>query len=181
MTHGRPIGLGQGRRQRPLEGQAAEARSRRAVDMTIKGPSGSLTLKNILVGEVWVCSGQSNMEMGIGGVQQRQGRDRRGQLPANPPVLRGTTTAAGAGHRRARATGARAARRRCRGRLGRFFGGGLLLRPHAAPGAEGAGRPDPYFMGRHPGRVLDQPQGAGSDPALKSCWHGRDAGRCTTA
>ena len=35
--------------------------------MTVKGSSGnSITVKNILVGEVWVCSGQSNMEMGIG-------------------------------------------------------------------------------------------------------------------
>ena len=37
------------------------------LEMTVKGSSGStITLKNILVGEVWVCSGQSNMEMGVG-------------------------------------------------------------------------------------------------------------------
>jgi len=37
------------------------------LEMTVRGSSGSLmTLKNILVGEVWVCSGQSNMEMGVG-------------------------------------------------------------------------------------------------------------------
>jgi sialate O-acetylesterase len=36
------------------------------LEMTVKGSSGSaVTLKNILVGEVWVASGQSNMEMGI--------------------------------------------------------------------------------------------------------------------
>ena len=35
--------------------------------MTVKGSSGSaVTVKNILVGEVWVGSGQSNMEMGVG-------------------------------------------------------------------------------------------------------------------
>jgi sialate O-acetylesterase len=35
--------------------------------MTVRDASGSvLKLTNILVGEVWVCSGQSNMEMGIG-------------------------------------------------------------------------------------------------------------------
>ena len=34
-------------------------------DMTVKAASGSRTIKDILVGEVWVCSGQSNMEMGI--------------------------------------------------------------------------------------------------------------------
>jgi sialate O-acetylesterase len=37
------------------------------LEMTVKGSSGNtITLKNILIGEVWVCSGQSNMEMGIG-------------------------------------------------------------------------------------------------------------------
>ncbi len=37
------------------------------LEMTVKGSTGNtITLKNILVGEVWVCSGQSNMEMGIG-------------------------------------------------------------------------------------------------------------------
>jgi sialate O-acetylesterase len=37
------------------------------LEMTIKGATGEpITLKNILVGEVWVCSGQSNMEMGVG-------------------------------------------------------------------------------------------------------------------
>ncbi len=42
----------------------------RPLEMTVKGSSGSkITLKNILVGEVWVCSGQSNMELGIGHVQ----------------------------------------------------------------------------------------------------------------
>jgi sialate O-acetylesterase len=36
------------------------------LEMTVKGSSGSAaTIKNILVGEVWVCSGQSNMEMGV--------------------------------------------------------------------------------------------------------------------
>ena len=37
------------------------------LEMIVKGSSGTtITLKNILVGDVWVCSGQSNMEMGIG-------------------------------------------------------------------------------------------------------------------
>ena len=36
------------------------------LEMTVQGSSGNtITLKNIAVGEVWVCSGQSNMEMGI--------------------------------------------------------------------------------------------------------------------
>jgi sialate O-acetylesterase len=35
--------------------------------MTIKGSLGdAIALENVLVGEVWLCSGQSNMEMGVG-------------------------------------------------------------------------------------------------------------------
>jgi sialate O-acetylesterase len=38
------------------------------LETTISGSSGSkITLKNVLVGEVWIGSGQSNMEMGVGG------------------------------------------------------------------------------------------------------------------
>ena len=37
------------------------------LEMTVKGSSGSaVTVRNILVGEVWVGSGQSNMEMSVG-------------------------------------------------------------------------------------------------------------------
>ena len=34
-------------------------------ELVISGPQ-SLTIKDVLVGDVWICSGQSNMEMGIG-------------------------------------------------------------------------------------------------------------------
>ena len=36
------------------------------LELTVKGKN-TLTLKNILVGDIWVCSGQSNMEMTLGG------------------------------------------------------------------------------------------------------------------
>jgi sialate O-acetylesterase len=37
------------------------------LEMTVRGSSGDeIKVKNILVGEVWLCSGQSNMEMGVG-------------------------------------------------------------------------------------------------------------------
>ena len=43
------------------------------LQMTIKDSSGdSIRLKNVLVGEVWVCSGQSNMEMGVGAAKDGQ-------------------------------------------------------------------------------------------------------------
>ena len=34
--------------------------------MTVSGPSNSVTITNLLVGEVWICSGQSNMERQLG-------------------------------------------------------------------------------------------------------------------
>ncbi len=36
------------------------------LELTVKG-NNNLTLKNILIGDIWVCSGQSNMEMGLNG------------------------------------------------------------------------------------------------------------------
>lgn len=39
--------------------------------LTVSGPQ-IMTLNNILVGDVWICSGQSNMEMGIGNVKDAQ-------------------------------------------------------------------------------------------------------------
>ena len=36
------------------------------LELVVKG-NNTLTLKNVLVGDIWVCSGQSNMEMGLGG------------------------------------------------------------------------------------------------------------------
>jgi len=34
--------------------------------MTIRGDKNEITLKDVYVGDVWICSGQSNMEMGLG-------------------------------------------------------------------------------------------------------------------
>ena len=45
-------------------------------EMTLKGKN-TVTLKNVLVGEVWVCSGQSNMQMAVRQRQRRRGGDRR--------------------------------------------------------------------------------------------------------
>ena len=40
--------------------------------MRVEGSGQTVTLDNILVGDVWICSGQSNMEMGIGNVNDAQ-------------------------------------------------------------------------------------------------------------
>jgi sialate O-acetylesterase len=56
--------------------------------VVIKGDTNSITLQNILLGEVWVCSGQSNMEMFVGdhaggyrGVENWQQEARDAKLP----------------------------------------------------------------------------------------------------
>lgn len=44
----------------------AKLKSGKTLKMTVKGSSGNaITMTNILVGEVWVCSGQSNMQLGL--------------------------------------------------------------------------------------------------------------------
>ena len=45
--------------------------SRRPARLAVKGRN-EVVLDNILVGEVWLCSGQSNMQMGIGSVRDAQ-------------------------------------------------------------------------------------------------------------
>jgi len=51
--------------------------------LTISGPQ-TVTLKNVLVGDVWICSGQSNMEMGI-----TQAKDGKQEIASgNYPQIR---------------------------------------------------------------------------------------------
>ncbi len=38
------------------------------LEVSVSAPSGSKTFKDVLVGDVWVCSGQSNMQMSVGSV-----------------------------------------------------------------------------------------------------------------
>src|SRR3954466_4797165 len=48
--------------------------------LTVSGPQ-SVTLNNVLVGDVWLASGQSNMEMGITNVNDAQGEVARADYP----------------------------------------------------------------------------------------------------
>ena len=68
--------------------------------MTVSGKN-KIELDDILIGDVWIGSGQSNMEFGLAGSIGGQGGDRRRQLPADPPAARpeGPGPATGQGHR----------------------------------------------------------------------------------
>ncbi len=50
------------------------------LELTVKG-NNSLTLKNVLIGDIWVCSGQSNMEMGLNGCLGFQDDLKAADLP----------------------------------------------------------------------------------------------------
>ena len=50
------------------------------LELTVAGKN-SLTLKNILLGDIWVCSGQSNMEMGLNGCLGFQDDLKAADLP----------------------------------------------------------------------------------------------------
>ena len=70
----------QGRWRVALDPLPANAEGR---TMTVRAASKTITLRNIVVGEVWFCSGQSNMELSVGrtgDVQEEQ------TLPANPQL-----------------------------------------------------------------------------------------------
>ncbi|HEU5070799.1 MAG TPA: sialate O-acetylesterase [Verrucomicrobiae bacterium] len=56
-------------------------------ELTVSGRN-TIVLKDVLVGEVWVCSGQSNMDFNLGGVINAQEEIRR----ANHPQIRHFTT-----------------------------------------------------------------------------------------
>jgi sialate O-acetylesterase len=52
-------------------------------EMTIKGEN-TITYKDILVGEVWICSGQSNMEANVGGYIKSDDGPYATSAPRNP-------------------------------------------------------------------------------------------------
>lgn len=62
----------------------AYASSAAPLEMTVTGQGNSITVRDILVGEVWVCSGQSNMEWPL-----KMGRDPDQEIAAaNYPLIR---------------------------------------------------------------------------------------------
>ena len=69
--NGSPSRLGRSTRERgrrrwwTVEGEIGPLNAGGPFTMTIAGKN-TMTLHDVLVGEVWVCSGQSNMEMPVG-------------------------------------------------------------------------------------------------------------------
>jgi sialate O-acetylesterase len=59
-----------------LDPMEASAEGRDMVIRYDADPGSAITLENVLVGEVWLCSGQSNMEMGMSAIADR-GRELR--------------------------------------------------------------------------------------------------------
>ena len=145
--------------------------------LTIEGKN-KVQFKDVLVGEVWICSGQSNME-----VEAQKTATRRTRTSSRPPTRRsGYSPSPG----RQRLTpldkvtgevegmqpgdGTELLRRR------------LLLRPRSAEGARGAGRTNPHLLGRHAGRGVDEQgragRGAGACGIIRPNW--RSGSRTTT-
>ena len=87
------------------------------------GPSeltvNSLTIKNVLVGEVWLCSGQSNMEWPL--INTINGAETVAQAQSRDQVVQSRTSDFGYPLNDVRDTGHNA--RRC----GQFFRGRILL------------------------------------------------------
>ena len=65
---------------------AALKASDQPADLTVSGKN-TVTLHDVLVGEVWLCSGQSNMSFNLQSAQC-QGRNCQGGVPRHPPVYR---------------------------------------------------------------------------------------------
>ena len=57
--------------------------NREGTDLVVVAGSESKTLKNVVVGDVWLCGGQSNMEWGLGGCDDQPTVDA-----ANHPLIR---------------------------------------------------------------------------------------------
>ena len=138
--------------------------------MTIAGEN-KVEVRDVLVGEVWVCSGQSNMQWPLSLTTDAprtiaRSADQMLHLFTVPHVASNAPLQDVKGAWRARGTGDSR----------RLLGRRLLLRPRPAPGAEGAGRPDPHLLGRHAGGGVDQPRGAGERlAAYAASWTGTAA------
>ena len=139
------------RRRRPLaRGPARAARPAARTSSPSRGAR-RLHLRDVLVGEVWICSGQSNMEWPRRAATRRAGRRSR------PPTIRESACSPCRGDPHSSAQDDVEARwALCSPEtVARLLGRGVLLRPRAAPGARRADRAGQHLLGRHAGRGVD--------------------------
>ena len=165
---------GQGRQGRPLDAQAAApVQPGGPYTLTIKGKN-TVTLKDVYVGEVWVASGQSNMEMSLARLRRRQG----GRSPS-PRTPRSACSPWTQHDRRRAADGPLTGQvGRVRPRHGRrLLRRGLLLRPRPAKGPQRAGRPHRVQLGRHRRRGVDAEGQSRSQPRSEKADSRRDQDR----
>ena len=120
-------------------------------EMTVTG-SNALTFRDVMVGEVWICSGQSNMHWPVNKSLNADQEIAAADYAADPAVLGRTDHRGEAARRRLRclagvqpADGCPVLRR------------GLLLRPRTAQDAGCAHRADSDLLGRDARRGVDQP------------------------
>ncbi len=104
--------------------------------VTVKGKN-TITFNDVLAGKAWVCSGQSNMQVGRRWVHRWRSGDPVGELSRHPPDHRAQPRHPGAAEGFSRQVGALLASQR-RGLLGR----GIPLRPPAPSDSGRADRPD---------------------------------------
>lgn len=145
-------------------------------EVTLKTPAGSYepqritvasgdkrVLDNVLIGEVWFCSGQSNMDMPLGGYWNglvEGGNEAIACADAQRGRIRFLKVAYSQGY---------TPQERVPGAWNRIHDGyrravqrhGLFLRRNALAGAGCPGRGHRQFVGRQPHRVLDPARGAG--------------------
>ena len=120
--------------------------------LTVKGKN-TITLQEVLTGEVWVCSGQSNMEMSLNGINQADQEIQSADFPQIRlfTVTKNTATQAPAGLHGPVEDMQPADRRAFQRR-------GLLIRTRASSETQCPRRRNQYQLGRHTGRGMDQPK-----------------------
>ena len=130
--------------------------------LSIQGKN-TIKFDDVLVGEVWICSGQSNMQWSIASTNDG---DLEIAAAKYPNIRLITVPNVGTQEPQQDFKGEW---QPCRpDTVGRVFGGRLLFRAPAAPDVESAGRSDQRLLGRLGVRGLDPPRRAGRRRKVRS-------------
>jgi sialate O-acetylesterase len=63
------------------EGKVGPFKAGGPYTLTISGPNSTVVFSDILIGDVWICSGQSNMEFGMGNLKNAQEEIQNANYP----------------------------------------------------------------------------------------------------